>query len=623
MKKLKLLVIIIFMTGVLFAQESRGLKPVKVPEAVGNSDGVLYTSSHALIIGESDYNNGWSKLSGVKDDILALKKALEQNGFNVIVKKDIKSSEFDKIIKEFISKYGKDTTGRVIIYYAGHGHTEINATSKKSMGYLVPTDAPSPIKDRDGFLKKSIPMSRFKEYSTTMEARHVLFLFDACFAGTIFGSRSKKLPPDISYLISKPVRHFITSGRANEEVPDESVFIQIFINAITGNEADNNKDGYLLGTELSLYLQSNVIKTEKPTHPQHGKSFDPTLNQGEFVFVLKRDTLIIDPEEYGKIELKTENISGKLFINGDFKKKVSENKKYIFKKHKTGDFIIEIIGTKNWKSSVKVSPGKTSKITAKIERKFPPDPETISMKKIKGDEFIMGSNLGHSNEQPIHNVRLNKFKISETEVTYAQYIVFLNNRKVGKDGIFGGVKYIDIDAYACALVYNDSTKEFSFKANSYSESDNCPVITVTWYGAKAFCKWAGGRLPTEAEWEFAARAGKDYKYSGSNNINDVAWYETEKTKQKTHPVGTKSKNDFGLYDMTGNVWEWCYDSYNQDFYENSKSLTDPMYKEKGREKVIRGGAWNSDANRCRLTYRESQKPDYSSSSIGFRVVIPY
>ena len=100
------------------------------------------------------------------------------------------------------------------------------------------------------------------------------------------------------------------------------------------------------------------------------------------------------------------------------------------------------------------------------------------------------------------------------------------------------------------------------------------------------------RLPTEAEWEYAARAGTNYTYAGSNDIDAVAWYGYEKSEKKTHPVGTKKANDWGIYDMSGNVWEWCEDWYGEDYYTSSPS-SNPKGPNTGQYRVLRGGSWSS------------------------------
>ena len=134
------------------------------------------------------------------------------------------------------------------------------------------------------------------------------------------------------------------------------------------------------------------------------------------------------------------------------------------------------------------------------------------------------------------------------------------------------------------------------------------------------------RLPTEAEWEYAARGGnrsQGYKYSGSNNIDDVAWYWAN-SSNTTHPVGTKAPNELGLYDMSGNVWEWCSDWYSDWYgssYYSSSPSTNPTGPSTGSDRVGRGGSWGSSAGYCRVSIRGSDDPGYRYSSIGFRLAI--
>ena len=236
---------------------------------------------------------------------------------------------------------------------------------------------------------------------------------------------------------------------------------------------------------------------------------------------------------------------------------------------------------------------------------------------VQGGTYQMGSNDGGSDEKPVHTVTVSSFNISKYEITNAQYCKFLNEKGNQKEG---GAKWLDIKDNDCRIYKSGGTY---YPENGYKKH---PVVEVTWYGAKAYCQWAGGRLPTEAEWEYAARGGvktihesSQTKYAGSNNINDVAWF-TKNSGNKTNPVGTKQPNELGIYDMSGNVWEWCSDWYDKDYYKNSPE-NNPKGASSNSYRVLRGGSWLNNANNCRSAYRNGIDPVNSYDYLGFRICL--
>jgi len=202
--------------------------------------------------------------------------------------------------------------------------------------------------------------------------------------------------------------------------------------------------------------------------------------------------------------------------------------------------------------------------------------------------FRSQSNDCRDNEGPVHRVALSSYRIGKYPVTQAQWVAVMGTNP------------------------------------SHYKGDNLPVDNVSWNEAQEYIRRlnsiTGGnyRLPTEAEWEFAARGGtrsQNFKYSGSNNINDVAWHSAN-SNNSTQPVGSKSPNELGIYDMSGNVWEWCNDVFAN---YTSTAKNNPTGGSSGIRRVLRGGGWFNEPNACRVTYRNENMPDNKFSTFGLRL----
>ena len=212
-----------------------------------------------------------------------MQRALEKNGFAVQLLENPDKRELEVTIEDFIFDKGADPENRLLIYYAGHGHTKTLGYGGE-MGYLVPADAPLPKKGRDiAFQRSVMSMQEIEVYAKNTSAKHVLFMFDSCFAGSVFLA-TRAAPSYIEVFTEEPVRQFITSGSAEQEVPDISIFGRAFIDALAGS-ADFDKDCYLTGSELGTYIQKRTAEDWKgELTPQYGKLQDPNLNKGDFVF---------------------------------------------------------------------------------------------------------------------------------------------------------------------------------------------------------------------------------------------------------------------------------------------------------------------------------------------------
>jgi len=271
------------------SQELAGLPLRGIQVVVRTPEGdkiPLYRNSYALVVGNGNYTKGWDPLPGAIQDVKDVAKALEKSGFEVTLKADLTKDAFNRAFWKFSHAYGKSEDTRLLFYYAGHGYTQKMATGDY-LGYLVMVDAPVPEKDPMGFNLASVDMQAIVTQAKIIKARHVLFMFDSCFSGSILNLRERVVPESISNSVSLPVRQFITAGRANEPVPDHSIFKQAFLDLLEGRDKEPIPDGYITGEELGLYLKNKVPEYNATQHPQYGKIKDIRLDKGDFVFALK------------------------------------------------------------------------------------------------------------------------------------------------------------------------------------------------------------------------------------------------------------------------------------------------------------------------------------------------
>ncbi|MCR4574131.1 MAG: SUMF1/EgtB/PvdO family nonheme iron enzyme [Lentisphaeria bacterium] len=330
-------------------------------------------------------------------------------------------------------------------------------------------------------------------------------------------------------------------------------------------------------------------------------------------------------------------VNASFHVDGGSRTYWTRDARFDWMKGQTYNLVFEYeAGGEKWESSGSVMPNRNGPISYTVALKKKPTfngtvtlPGGVELKMVKVEKgsFQMGSNDGDGDEKPVHKVTLTQdFWLGETELTQSQYEAVM-----GKN------------------------------PSSFKKGGNYPVECVSWYDAMAFCRKltelerSAGRipsgyeysLPTEAQWEYAARGGnksKGYEYSGGDNLGEVGWYyensgrerlddnnwkaenldKLDKNGCSTHPVRQKNPNELGLYDMSGNVWEWCRDSCEwkdrvvTDTYRDG--VVDPWCRS-GSDRVSRGGAWGSNARLCRSANRCSDDPSGSYCDYGFRLAL--
>ena len=628
----------LFLTAVSYAAE-RAVK-VKPKKNTGYAAVQHDTKYHALIIGSNNYKH-LPKLKTAIADAKAVEEILRTKyGFKTKLLIDATREDILNGMNDLRKGLGENDN--LLIYYAGHG--EFDKTADKA--YWIPVNA-----ERDNPTNWIIAddiTSNIKRITS----KHILIVSDSCYSGTLTRAVSGDLSKSgernefIKKMMEKPSRTLMASG-GNEPVTDSgggghSVFASAFLKALRETEKNVFTAEELFHGRGSV---KEMVAGKSDQVPEYNTIKNSGHDGGDFVFQLAKaavpgghsaplvpveinkpsdsDFKIDDLEKEAK-EIEKNKAAWQTKL-GEMKQAYSKVKTFeqgtspADRKSSAWQRFIETFGQDNpysqeddtmrqeaeerisyWNSQQQTAMAPAKKFLDKITGKTLKDPHTgMEFVFVKGGCYQMGESYN------AHEVCVDDFYIGKYEVTQGQWKAVMGN----------------------------NPSSFS------SCGDNCPVEQVSWNDAQEFIQrlnqktknnpqppFSKGefRLPTEAEWEYAARSGgKSEKYSGTSSeseLGDYAWYD-KNSGSKTHPVGQKKPNGLGIYDMSGNVWEWVSDWYDSDYYKNSPK-NNPTGPSSGKEKVLRGGSWFFLTWVLVAAARFWYEPATRFIYVGFRLVLP-
>jgi formylglycine-generating enzyme required for sulfatase activity len=535
--------------------EDRGLAVVEKNRATGKRI--------ALVIGNGSYRHTDSmpKLANPPNDADDMATALRRFGFEVVAKKNLTKEEMDEAITDFGRKIADSDAA--LFYYAGHG------LQVKGQNYMVPVDANIDSEAKVPY--RAVNVNLLLDEMDSSRSWVNIVMLDACrnnpISGKFRSGSSRGLAPPSTMPKGTVVVYATDPGNvAADGSGRNGLFTAGLLTAFRGS--DLTLAGVL--TRASEEVERNSNQQQTPYIN------GPATVQKRFAFNMTSPSSMTDlqPSEYRPEPLKPVPVAEPA------------------KKFKLNPIVVEE------PPPTPVEPRPLPSVPVAEPRYVPPTPKPpavaeIEMINVPGGCFQMGDTFGDgfASEKPLHEACVNDFAIGKYEVTQGQWRKVMGNNP----------------------------------SNFSSCGDDCPVEQVSWNDVQEFVRKLNSqtgkryRLPTEAEWEYAARSGgKQEKYSGGDYVDDVAWYK-DNSGGKTHPVGQKRANGLGIHDMSGNVWEWVSDRYGD--YSSGRQQN-PQGPSSGSSRVNRGGSWGDDARYVRAASRSDFSPDVRRSYLGFRLASP-
>ena len=534
------------------------------------------------------------------------------------------------------------------------------------MGYLVGRDAPNPNVDRVGFRDHALSMQVIETYARNIESKHALFVFDACFAGSVFDA-TRAIPEVIAEKTGRPVRQFITSGTADQQVPDTSIFRRQFVVALKG-EGDLDKDGYVTGAELGQFLETSVTNYSRRSQtPQYGKLRDPLLDKGDFVFVVPgtegpevsettdQDTVFwqsvvgsANPAMYGAYLAR--------FPKGTYveiaKIKIEELKQpqtaaLTPSATPSGPLASDIREAQRLLSDLGYEPGPADGVTGtrtQIAVKLFQSKQGLSIDGVISDALLAA--LKASRAQTA-SIRPAPVPMPQTQATPAVGTYFrpgktfrdcsdcpemvvippgsfrMGDLNGGGDGNERPIHEVRIGYSFAVGKYEVTQAEWRAVMGGdvrYFSGDEFPATYVSWSEAKKFVRKLSTRtgqkyrLLSESEWEYVARAGAETAYPWGASFD----HSQVNISSRLVPVGRHTPNAFGLHDTVSSVSEWVEDCWHGN-YDGAPFDGSAWLVGRCERRVLRGGSMGADPWWVRSSVRTSDGVSSQNHIFGFRV----